>query len=227
MVDLLYAVQAEGYQVVHIKTDSIKIPDANDDVINFIIDFGKKYGYNFVHETTYDKFCLINNAVYIAKTDDGIWDAVGAQFSHPYVYKTLFTHEPINPNELLEIKTVTTALYLDMNEILLEDEHDYRFVGKTGAFYPIKAGKGGGLLMREKEGRFYAANGTKGYRWLEAEMVQELDRYDDIDYGYYRGLADDAIKVINKFGDYERFVSNDLYVKSVSLGTSSANPTET
>ena len=220
MVDLMNAVQAQGYSVVHIKTDSIKIPNATDEIIQYIIDFGKKYGYSFEHEVTYDKFCLINNAVYIAKTEDGYWDAVGAQFAHPYVYKTLFTKESIDPFELIEIKSVTTALYLDMNELLMEDEHDYKFVGKTGAFYPVKMGTGGGLLMREKEGNYYAANGTKGYRWLEAELVQELQRQNDIDYTYYQSLADDAIKEINKFGDYEWFVSDDVYIQSQLLESS-------
>ena len=28
--------------------------------------------------------------------------------------------------------------------------------------------------MREKNGRYYAATGSKGYRWLESEMVREL-----------------------------------------------------
>ena len=132
----------------------------------------------------------------------------------------LFSKEPIEFNDLCETKAVNTSLYLDMNELLMEDEHDYKFVGKTGAFYPVKMGTGGGLLMREKEGNYYAANGTKGYRWLEAELVQELQRQNDIDYTYYQSLADDAIKEINKFGDYEWFVSDDVYIQSQLLESS-------
>lgn len=217
MVELLHAVRSKGYQVIHIKTDSIKIPDADDYIIKFITDFGKKYGYNFEHEVTYDKMCLINNAVYIAKTMDGKWDAVGAQFAHPYVYKTLFTKEQIHTDELAEIKSVTTALYLDFNEKLQEDEHNYQFIGKSGAFYPVKAGANGGLLMREKEGQYHAANGTKGFRWLEAEVVKELNKQKSIDYIYYRNLADEAIKEISKFGDFEWFVSDDKYIQKDSL----------
>ena len=67
MVDLLQAVQEKGYTVAHIKTDSIKIPDADDKIIKFVMDFGKKYGYEFEHEATYEKMCLVNDAVYIAK----------------------------------------------------------------------------------------------------------------------------------------------------------------
>jgi hypothetical protein len=60
--------------------------------------------------------CLVNDAVYIAKYQDGDWTATGAQFAVPYVYKTLFTREPIEFEDMCEAKSVTSALYLDMNE---------------------------------------------------------------------------------------------------------------
>ena len=68
MIDLKHAVQQKGFQVVHIKTDSIKIPNATPEIIQFVMDFGAqpKYGYEFEHEATYSKFCLVNDAVYIA-----------------------------------------------------------------------------------------------------------------------------------------------------------------
>lgn len=206
MIDLKHEVQKRGWTVAHIKTDSIKIPEANKDIIDFVIEFGKKYGYDFEHEVTYEKLCLVNDAVYIAKDTNGKWHAIGAQFSHPYVFKTLFSGEPIEFNDLCETKAVTTALYLDMNEDLPDGEHDYHFVGKAGLFCPIKPGAGGGLLMREKEGKYYAATGTKGYRWLEAEMVKELNKEDDIDLTYHRTLVDKAIATISKYGDFEWFI---------------------
>lgn len=206
MIDLKHEVQKRGWTVAHIKTDSIKIPEANKDIIDFVIEFGKKYGYDFEHEVTYEKICLVNDAVYIAKDTNGKWHAIGAQFSHPYVFKTLFSGEPIEFNDLCETKAVTTALYLDMNEDLPDGEHDYHFVGKAGLFCPIKPGAGGGLLMREKEGKYYAATGTKGYRWLEAEMVKELNKEDDIDLTYHRTLVDKAIATISKYGDFEWFI---------------------
>lgn len=206
MIDLKHEVQKRGWTVAHIKTDSIKIPEANKDIIDFVIEFGKKYGYDFEHEVTYEKLCLVNDAVYIAKDTNGKWHAIGAQFSHPYVFKTLFSGEPIEFNDLCETKAVTTALYLDMNEDLPDGEHDYHFVGKAGLFCPIKPGAGGGLLMREKEGKYYAATGTKGYRWLEAEMVKELNKEDDIDLTYHRTLVDKAIATISKYGDFECFI---------------------
>lgn len=116
MVNLKHEVQKRGYIVAHIKTDSIKIPDADDKIIKFVMDYGKLYGYDFEHEATYEKMCLVNNAVYIAKYKDGEWTATGAQFAVPYVFKTLFSREPIEFNDLCETKSVTSALYLDFNE---------------------------------------------------------------------------------------------------------------
>lgn len=124
MIDLRHAVQEQGFTVAHIKTDSIKIPNATPEIIRFVHEFGARYGYEFEHEATYSKMCLVNDAVYIAKYDDselngkkaGKWTATGTQFAVPYVFKTLFSHEPIEFSDLCETKSVTTALYLDMNE---------------------------------------------------------------------------------------------------------------
>ena len=200
-------VQQRGYTVAHIKTDSIKIPDATPEIIEFVMEFGKKYGYDFEHEATYDRMCLVNDAVYIAKYDTGEWTATGTQFQVPYVFKTLFSKEPIVFDDMCETKSVTSSLYLDMNEELPEDEHNYIFIGKVGRFCPIKQGCGGGVLLREKDGKYYAATGSKGFRWLESEMVESLGKQDDIDETYYRKLVDAAVDTISKFGDFEWFVS--------------------
>lgn len=44
--------EVEGFKVAHIKTDSIKILDATPEIINFCMEFAKKYGYEFEHEVT-------------------------------------------------------------------------------------------------------------------------------------------------------------------------------
>lgn len=213
MIDLKHAVQEQGFKVAHIKTDSIKIPDATPEIIQFVSEFGKKYGYDFEHEATYDRFCLVNDAVYIARYKDGKhageWTATGAQFAQPYVYKTLFSKEPIVFEDMCETKAVTTSIYLDMNENLGPDEHDYHFVGKVGSFCPIVAGEGGGQLFREKEGKYYAVAGTKGYRWLEAEVVAGLNLQEKIDRAYYEKLVNDAVKDISSYGDFEWFRSDN------------------
>ena len=217
MINLKHEVQKRGFTVAHIKTDSIKIPNATKDIIDFVMEYGKKYGYSFEHESTYEKMCLVNNAVYIAKGKEGEhageWTATGAEFQHPYIFKTLFSHEPIEFKDLCETKEVKTALYLDMNEGCPEDEHHYIFVGKVGSFCPISAGKGGGLLLREKDGKYYAAGGTKGYRWLESESVKILKKENDIDMGYFKALVDGAIDSLKEYGDVEWFTSDDIYEK--------------
>ena len=206
MIDLKHAIQEKGFTVAHVKTDSVKIPEPTKEILDFVVGFGKKYGYDFDHETTYEKLCLVNDAVFIAKDNDE-WVATGAQFKEPYVFKTLFSKEPIEFKDLCITKQVTTSLYLDMNEGLKEDEHEYRFVGKVGSFCPIEPGKGGGILLREKEEKFYAATGSKGYRWLEAEVVESRKKQKHIDMGYFNKLVDDAVSKISKFGDFEWFTN--------------------
>lgn len=212
MINLKHAVQDHGFSVAHIKTDSIKIPDATPEIIQFVMDYGKMYGYSFEHEATYEKMCLVNDAVYIAKYDSGEWTATGAQFQIPYVFKTLFSKEAIIFEDMCETMSVSTALYLDMNEGLEEDEHNYIFVGKTGQFCPMKDGCGAGVLLREgkdKEGnrKFSAATGSKGYRWMESEMVRQLHLEDQIDRSYYISQVDEAVTEISKYGDFEQFAN--------------------
>ena len=228
-------VQQRGFTVAHIKTDSIKIPDATPEIIDFCMDFAKKYGYTFEHEATYEKMCLVNNAVYIAKYLDadtakaqygyipeknekkgGHWTATGAQFQVPYVFKMLFSHEDIVFDDLCETKSVSKgAIYLDKNEALPEDEHNYIFVGRVGQFCPIKPGCGGALLMREAgvrddgETKYNSVTGAKDYRWLESEMVYNLHLEDSIDRSYFDKMVDEAADTIAQYGDLEWFVSDD------------------
>lgn len=206
MIDLKHAVQEKGFSVVHIKTDSIKIPDATPEIIEFINMFGKKYGYDFEHEATYDYFCLVNDAVYVAREGDK-WTTVGAQFAHPYVYKQLFTHEPIVWDDLCETKNVIQgSMYLDF-------EHDrplalaegMQFVGRTGRFVPVY--NVGGLLYRVKDEKNYAVTGTKGYLWVEAEMAKNLLTEKDVNMAYFDDLVKEAKKAIEKFGSFDEFTS--------------------
>ena len=216
-------VKERGFTVAHIKTDSIKIPNATPDIIKFCMDFANKYGYTFEHEATYDRMCLVNGSTYIARYSNdesvngkhvGQWTATAAQFQIPYVLKTLFSREPIEFKDMCETKEVKTALYLDMNENLPEGEHNYRFVGKVGEFCPVKPGSGGGELLRQgkdKEGnvKYSSAAGAKGYRWLESEMVKELGKEDLIDRSYYNKLVDEAVETISQYGDATWFSSGD------------------
>lgn len=230
MIDLKFEVEARGFTVAHIKTDSIKIPNATPEIIEFVMEFGKKYGYEFEHEATYKKMCLVNNAVYIAKYEDANicknmygyipgdnykkgneWSATGSQFAVPYTFKTLFSHEPITIDDMCETKSVKTAMYLDFNEKLPEGEHNLSFVGKVGCFCPVLPGTGGGLLVREsldKKGnvKYDSVTGTKGYRWTNADNIKTIGDDSVIDKRYYQSMVDDAVESISKYGDIEVFL---------------------
>lgn len=230
-------VQRRGFRVVHIKTDSIKIANATREIIDFCMDFARNYGYEFEHEATYDRMCLVNNAVYIAKYKDvewcekqygyipgdnkkkaGKWTATGKQFQIPYVFKTLFSKEDIEFGDLcIPFEVKVGALHLDKNEGLPEGEHDLQFVGRVGEFCPIKPGCGGAVLYRVDNGKNYAAAGSlkpnkEPYRWLEADYVKTLDKRGDIDMDYFRKLADDAIDAIKKYEDFDYFVNAEEYM---------------
>lgn len=234
LVTLKNEIQSRGFTVIHCKTDSIKVVNPTEELSDFIMDYGKQYGYNFEIEHIFERICLVNNAVYVAKLaeDDpeapGQWTATGTQFQVPYVFKKLFSKEPIEFEDLCETKEVkNSAIYLDMNESLPEGEHDYHFIGRVGNFCPIKPGCGGADLVRTSTGKdgtvkYDSVTGTKGYRWLESETVKILGKEKDIDRSYYdemvnaaiygKGTGKDRKPGISDFGDFERFVADEPYV---------------
>jgi hypothetical protein len=220
MIDLKHFVQEKGFQVVHIKTDSIKIPNATPEIIQEVQDFGQKYGYEFEHEVTYDKFALVNNAVYIARAWDGLtpegdkkihWDATGAQFQHPYVYKKLFSGEKITFDDLCETKQVQKGtMYLDFTGVKHEKDvtfnlDDLVYIGKHGQFTPVKP-EVGGALWRIQEGKPYAVSGTKDYTWMESTRARQLD-VSLLDMTYFEDLCTAAETDIGKFGSFKDFVN--------------------
>lgn len=161
MINLCDEVMARGYDVAHIKTDSIKIPNADKAIIDFVMEYGKSYGYTFEHEASYEKMCLVNNAVYIAKyapndwcinrygyvpdkQHEGEWTATGAQFAVPYVFKTLFSKEEVTFDDMRETFQVTAGdLYLDHNENL-EDVTEWENIKE----YREKVAKGSKMTKK-------------------------------------------------------------------------------
>ena len=268
MINLKEEVQKRGFTVVHIKTDSIKVADPDESICKFIMEYGKSYGYEFEIEHIFEKICLVNDAVYVAKLaeedpawikackkaeKDGKpkptrWTATGTQFQIPYVFKTLFSHEDLEFEDMCETKSVTSALYLDFNEDLpdvtmwenikaararaeesrtkkektllaeyadlsnddidnhIAEGHKYQFIGKVGLFCPVVSGSGGGILLRDQDGKMYSATGADGFRWKESEVVKSLGQEDSIDIVYYETLVSKAISAIQKFGDFDSFV---------------------
>ena len=121
--------------------------------------------------------------------------------------------------DFCETKNVSKGMmYLDMNEGLEEDKHDYHFVGKVGLFTPVEEGAGGGLLLcSQDEEKYNAVTGCKGYRWLESGMVQKLNKEDSIDMSYFENLAKDAIENISQYGDFDIFVNGTIEELEESL----------
>lgn len=203
MVDLKHFVQEQGYSAIHIKTDSIKIPNATPEIIKAVTDFGAKYGYTFEHESTYDRMCLVNKAVYIAKEGDH-WEAVGAEFQHPYIYKKLFLNEEPSFEDYVETKQVSKgSIY-----ICDPDSDEREFVGRIGTFIPVKKGtKGSGELMRVVDDKAYAVTGTKGYLWAKASDAMAAG-IDCVDMSYFDKLEQDAIEEIERFEAIEWLVQD-------------------
>lgn len=217
MIDLKNYLEEQGVEWIHIKTDSVKIANATDEQIDLVMEFGRNYGYDFEHELTFEKYTLVNDAVYVGYVKKGRvpahWDAVGAQFIEPFVFKTLFSKEPVDFNDLVQVKSVTTALYLDFEAgepmALADRKKQPRFIGRIGAFVPVREGTGGGLLLRmDKSGeKFHSATGAKNHFWKEADVVSTLEIEDTIDYSYYEGLVHKALENLRQFGDTEWFLS--------------------
>lgn len=204
MIDLKEFVESNGFEVAHIKTDSIKIPNATPEIIAKVTEFGAKYGYEFEHEATYDAFCLVNDAVYIAREGDK-WEAVGAQFKHPYVFKKLFSHEETTFDDICETKNVTQgAIYIDHNYDDKENPtpiEEMQFVGKIGRFVPVDPGFGGGVLYRVKDGKTYAVTGTRGHLWVEAHVAESMIN-EAVDYSYFENLVKKAYEQIEFYGPF-------------------------
>lgn len=207
MIDLKLACQERGMKVVHIKTDSIKIANATQEDIEFVTEFGKKYGYDFEHEHTYDRFALVNKAVnigeyYDEEKDSMQWEATGTMFIEPFVLKTLFTKENYELTDFMTIKNSKVPMYLG-------DE----FIGKTGRFYASKTGNA--LMKKDPEkDKLDAVTGTKGYLWkLDSELTDKAD----IDMSYYDKLVIDALTAIKKVGDVDIIVSDipELYLNKL------------
>ena len=198
MVNLKHFVQERGFTVAHIKTDSIKIPNATPELISDISAYAKGFGYTFEHEATYEKMVLVNDAVYVAKDGEG-WHATGAQFQHLFVFKSLFGSD-VEPHYTMADYTETRqahkgALYLNYGT---EENPQRAFVGRIGSFVPVKDCAPGGILEVLRDGKYYSAPSSKGYRWMLEEDAQSYgtDRVDDT---FALAKAAEAIRTIEKY----------------------------
>lgn len=204
-------VKERGYTIVAIKTDSIKIANATDEIIDYCMKRAKEYGYEFDYEDKYEHMCQINDADYIARLPEGQWTATGARFSHPLVFKKLFSGDPLEFKDYCETKEVKKgAIYMKMSDEPSENLLDnYKFIGRIGSFVAVPPEHGGKELVCINEDKISAVTGTKGFTWLEAEQVKDADVQSYLDMRYYRQVLDDAKAEIQKFCDFENFRSGD------------------
>lgn len=272
MKTLLDDLTSQGIVVCHLKVDSMKIPNATPEIIEYCQNFAAKYGYNFEHEALYDRICLKDKSNYIAsyaspeacesiygyvpsgnkkhfRKHTHPWTATGDAFQKPYIFKTLFSGEPVEFEDRCETKSVQdTAIYLDMNEGMnnvelaekelekriynsqhpnekqkrlspdfkgfldkslieyVSEGHSYHFVGRTGNFFPVRNGIGGGWLVSLRNGKYVSVTGTKDYRWMEAETAKRLGLQDEYSREYFDNMLQDAIKSIELYGDFDSFI---------------------
>lgn len=185
MIDLKHAVQDLGYTVAHIKTDSIKIPNADQKIIDFVFEFGKDYGYTFEHEDTYKRLALVNKSTYICQDQDDVWHATGAQFQDPYVLKTLFTKETLTKEDFFVTKEVKNA------SVFLGE----KFIGRLAEVYASDTGEEMFRVTDDKKG---SISGTKGYKW---KLSKEWSGHKDINMAYYRDMLEKAVEAIKNVGD--------------------------
>lgn len=217
MIELKHYIQELGYTVAHIKTDSVKIPNADDMIIEEIMRFGEKYGYKFEHEHTYSKLALFNDAVYVAKEDDcnsNCWTATGTQFhpdNNPYTFKSLFNKDDdITFRDLCVAKSVVKgSIWMDFdndmglvlkpdkelkaNPELLEMKYasalnKLHFVGRTGLFVPVKAESSAGDPV-----------GATLYRVLDGKAYAVAGTKD------YRWMEADNVRESPHLIDYQYF----------------------
>lgn len=219
-------VEDMGYKVIHIKTDSIKVADPDEKICNYIVEFGKSYGISYEVEHTWNKICLVNDAVFVGqhgaddKKDPLGWETTGKEFQVPYVRKSLFTKEPIEFWDYCTTFNVSKGTLHLVTEEGTDTEND-EFIGRVGLFVPMK--HGGKLYRVSEEGKRYAASGTTGYLWRSADEVQDMHLEDDIDMSYFRNICDAAIDHINEFGSYGDFMA----AGSASDFSKNMNPPET
>lgn len=185
MINLKHEVQERGYTVAHIKTDSIKIPNADQDIIDFVFDYGKQYGYTFEHEDTYRRLALVNKSTYICQDQEGEWHATGAQFADPYVFKTLFTKEPLKKEDFFVTKEVKNA------SVFVGE----KFIGRLAEVYASSTGEEMFRVADEKKG---SISGTKGYKW---KLSKDWTGHKDLNMNYYKDLLEKAVEAIAKVGD--------------------------
>lgn len=127
--------EAMGQRVIHVKTDSFKLPGAGQEIFDYLQERAHAFGYNFDWEATYSRLALVNKAVIIGQYEypekkRGQWSPIGAQFAMPYVLKKLFTGDDVKEEDFAIFKSAKSSIYLGD-----------RFIGKNANVYASVTGE--------------------------------------------------------------------------------------
>jgi hypothetical protein len=178
MITLKEHLEKKGFEVIHIKTDSIKLVMNKldfdpEDYLSEVAEFGSQYSYDFEIADTYTDFYLLNKAVLAGTDSSNHTHAIGAELIEPYILKSLFTKEPFTPLDYSVIKETRAG------EMWLGEQ----FIGKNGRFYPSREPDARalewvrpGLDPMDPANRSFVT-GTKGYQWKE---FPEDPNYDQV-----------------------------------------------
>jgi hypothetical protein len=185
MITLKNEVLKKGFEVIHCKTDSIKVVNPTPELHQFINDFGEKYGYIFEVEEKFEKIALLNRAVYVAKEFEDSpayldrkednpnasrWTATGGTAKEQsYVMKKLFTGESWDISDLPQKKKAQKgALYLDYNEDFPDISAEIKELTKLKKFWTDEK-------MCLKYSKEEIENYRKKYTALESYISKQHD----------------------------------------------------
>lgn len=133
---------AKKYNVVHIKTDGIKIANCTEEMINFCIDFAKSWGFNFSIDEKYKDFLIIDNANYIGVTEDGKISSRGELFNNNWIKAYV--------KDDFDRETASIILQVKKGVIINHSKNNTK-VGKCIRVYPCINGDEYYKIMPEKE----------------------------------------------------------------------------
>jgi len=187
MIDLKEFIEKNlSVELIHIKTDSIKITgDVKDSDISAIMEFASGYGYKFVLEEVFDSISLINKAEYIAYKDNKVVETKGGRFE---LTRKLFSGEELVPEDYVVRRSVTTEMYLEMPNGKKVN------CGKTNLFMPVKQG---GILYRKKtEKQKNDSLIYKDYKFILYETWKQKPK--DIDVNFLEDIKTDLMSEIER-----------------------------
>ena len=81
------------------------------------MDRANEFGYTFELECIFDRIALTNKSTNIGHVegkpeyDAHAWEAVGAQYAEPFVFKKLFSHEALVEEDFMMLKSSGSYLF--------------------------------------------------------------------------------------------------------------------